>query len=372
MRNPEVVKLLEIYLDIAKRHQMSHVAIAMCNYRGEGQPRDVGVCDFAGDISLEKSERETLGLLIGKLDKSIDDWSLPPRNEQLDASYVCYNVAAGPLGFDFIIWLIDQEMIRVRKRAPGPLKVGFWMGKSNRTTPDRLHWLNNVFRPALAFIGAVEDNTALYGLHKEFFVPRDISDAARLGEAVPRLQPPRRIVPVGAPITITLREAEHWPERNSNFEAWLHFANELMKRGERVIIVRDTARAQEKISCFNTYPTASLDLGERLSLYEAAKANLFVSNGPAALAHFGTRPWLQFVRPVPDGDAFIANTPWFWREKMGVEQGGQFPWSAPDQRIIWEADDYENIMGAWDKYMGTAHYEPPSMPNARLNLALTA
>jgi hypothetical protein len=357
-RNPEVVALLELYLDIAKNHQFSHVAIAMCNYHGEEGKHDIGACDYAGDVALEKSQRETVGRLFAMLDASIDNWTLPPRDDSLDASYVCYNIAFSPLGFDFIYWLIDAEMTRVREGAPAPLKVAFWCGKKGDTRADRLAWLNNMMRPSLAFVGAVEDSTALLGRHKEVYVPRDIVAAVKAGETLPMLRPPR-VIPVKSgkpPVTITLREADHWPERNSNMDAWLRFARKLKKSGERVIFVRDTARAGESLydrTCeLETYPAASLDLGERLSLYEAAKANLFVSNGPAVLATHGTRPWLQFIPIVDEGGYFRANTRSFWRDNMGVEPPGQFPWSRPDQRIIWQEDSYENIVAAWEEFMG--------------------
>ena len=353
-RNPEVVGLLEVYLDIAKRHKFAHVAIAMCKYHEPGGTADLGACDYAGDVALQLSGRETLQRLIGKLDASIDNWMMPPRDETLDASHVCYNVATGPLGFDFIYWLVDAEMTRVREGAPAPLKVAFWCGKKEDTRPEPMLWLNHVMRPALAFVGAVEDSAALPGWHKVFYVTRGIVDAAKAGEAVPMFKPPR-VIPIKSgkpPVTITLREAEHWPERNSNMRAWLRFADKLAWRGERVIFVRDTARAYEPLDVFETYPAASVDLGERLSLYEAAKANLFISNGPGVLALFGSKPWLQFIPIGDEGQEFAANTASFWRDKMGVEPPGQFPWSKPDQRIVWQEDSYENIVAAWDEFIG--------------------
>jgi hypothetical protein len=351
-RNPEVIALLETYLAIAKEHKMGHVAISLCNYRGEGAPADFGCCDYAGDIALEKSQQETVGMLYNKLGGSIANWELPPANEELDASHVRYNIAAGPLSFDFMTWLIDAEMTRVREGAPPPLRVAFWTGKEEKVTPERSMWLNNVFRPMLGFIGAVEDNTAIGGRHKELYVPRDIVAAYNAGERLPKITPPRIIETPQAPVTITLREAEHWEFRNSNLDAWCKFARLLMDRGEHVIFIRDTAKATEPLPGFMTYPLASVDLGERFSLYEAAKANLFVSNGPGGFAIFASRrPFLMFTPIEDEGCDFIANTPWFWKHKNGVEMGDQYPWFAEDQRIIWELDTYESILNAWNTYI---------------------
>ncbi len=358
-RNPEVIALLETYLQVAKEHKMSHVAISLVNYRGEGSPTDFACFDYAGDFALEKSQQEAIGLLHNKISIAISNWEFPKSDETLGADHVRYNIATGPLSFDFIIWLVDAEMTRVREGAPAPLRVAFWLGKQERLTPKRELWLNNVFRPMLSFIGAVEDDTAINGRHKELYVPRDIVAAYNAGEKLPILKPPRIIEPTQPPVTITLRESDNWPYRNSNMEAWCRFAKELMERGEHVIFVRDTAKAYEPLPGFMTYPTASIDLGERFSLYECAKANLFVSNGPAGLTFFGQRPCLIFTPIENDNCQFIANTPWFWRNRNGIEMGEQWPWYKANQRLIWKIDSYENIVAAWNE-----HFEPKVEPDA--------
>ena len=114
-----------------------------------------------------------------------------------------------------------------------------------------------------------------------------------------------------------------------------------------MIFVRDTAKAHEPFDIFETCLQASLDLHARVALYERAKANLFVANGPCILAAFGDRPWLTFTPIEPDDSLYKANTAQFWRMYVGVDVGGQYPWSRPDQRIVWKADSYENICAAW-------------------------
>jgi hypothetical protein len=86
----------------------------------------------------------------------------------------------------------------------------------------------------------------------------------------------------------------------------------------------------------------------RAALYEQAKANLFVSNGPNTLALFGERPWLDFVQMEPPESVYYANTPLFWETHVGVKVGEQLPWSKPNQRIVWQSDTYENIRTAWE------------------------
>ena len=369
--NPEVIELLESYLEIAREQpRFAHCAIVMTAHPG------VAALDFAGEISLQESTLEALTgcdyvgkplpargeWLAGKISQSISKWKLPPRNEHLDESFVVYNIANGPLGFDFVVWLVEAEMTRIRKNAPGPLVVGFFKGRQaethvDRYTAQRRNWLNNVMRPALKLIGAVEDMAAIGGHYKDIFVTRDICRAARAGFEVPKLRaPPNDIDPIWRQlpdqyVTITLREATNWPHRNSNIDEWLKFADYLTGRGENVVFVRDTAKADEPIEGYLTCPEASRDLIRRMELYERARCNLFVSNGPAVLGVFGSRPWLEFVRLEPEDSGYAPDTPIFWAKHHGVAVGTQYPWSAPDQCLVWKPDTYENMVEAWNAHI---------------------
>lgn len=290
------------------------------------------------------------------------NFTLPERNPLLGADSVCYNAARGTLSYDFITWLVDAEMTRIREGAPAPLKVGFFWGRDGKAgfgTPKREQFFHHVVKPALALIGAVEDPVAADGRCKPTYVLRDVVAAARRGEAVPAFHASeiatahvrQMLAPIEPqkPVVITLREADHWPTRNSNIKAWLGFAEYLWARQQPVIFVRDTAKADESLPSAWTCPEASRSLDMRMALYASAKVNLFTSNGPWSLALFSDRPWLMFTRVGDDNDPYRPNTPTFWRESHGVSVGDQFPWARPDQRLVWAADDYENLVAAWDE-----------------------
>ena len=153
------------------------------------------------------------------------------------------------------------------------------------------------------------------------------------------------------PVTITLREAEHYTFRNSNIKAWLKFAGDLKDKGEDVIFIRDTAKGNETITGFETHPPASFNISARAAIYERAKCNLFVSNGPCSLAWFLPSPYLTFIR-FHDPNYEVHSTD-FWREQCGLEPGAQWPWAKPGQRLVYEADDYENLCAAWEEHDGS-------------------
>ncbi len=361
-------------LDEAKRlavadNDIRHAAVVLAQHSGKIHLLR------QGEVALEKVAKQGLEALVKQTTESIDNAAYPERNPELDASYACYNLATGPIAYDMLVWLAYAEMYRVRNGGAAPLKVGFWLGKDPSLVMGdgkRMQWLEHVYRPALALVGAVEDPAAVRGWHIDRYTIGMVTEQVRQFDAVPpvfsyalpaeRYEPggltwvgdgeppgvPRYRYEPGA-VTITLREAEHWPHRNSNYAAWLRFAQDLRWRGENVIIIRDTARAMEPIGDFETDPLASLDLQMRMARYQSAKANLFVSNGPVTLAVFSERPWLQFVPIESEESGYAANRPSFWQKANGIAVGEQYPWSTPAQRIVWEADTYPALCRAWEQ-----------------------
>lgn len=350
----EVIELLQLYLETAKAAPFGAAAVVMV---GNNDKQVIGAADFAGEISLNKHLMDQLEVAKAMVSEQVDACRLPPQDDSLDASYAVYNMADGPLGWDFVVWLVDAEMKRVAAGAPFPLKVAFWIGKdaAQRINRDkRKMWLEKVFRPALKLIGAVEDERALHGSRDPICVSRDIVKAAKSGQRVPIFKGIDK-ADIGYPyVTITLREAEHWAERNSRVEEWIGFAKYLQAHGEKVIFIRDTAKADEPIPGFACIPMASKDLLWRMSVYEGAKANLFKSNGPVTLAVYSDRPWLQFVETTDELSTYRPNRPEFWETAMGVKPPEQYPWSAPNQRLVWADDTYENLVAAWHEYIEPA------------------
>jgi len=341
--NDAVIDALEKLLAHARLGKAGYLIAVMVT---DGEKPTGG---WFGSPPLERSAMVALEQIAGMMERTIVNKTLPPA-PAAPADQVCYNVPMSPCSFDFIHWLVDAEMTRIAEGAPAPLKVCFWFGRDGKTgleDPWRRGMLENVMRPALALIGAVEDPTALNGRCKMEFGFKDVVDGARQGLTVPRFRA-RPEPKFDGCVTITLREAQQWPHRNSNKDAWLAFAAYLKGHGERVIMVRDTAHADAIFYSIETCPQASIDLATRAALYQSAKMNFFVSNGPATLAFFSEWSWTMFLKIEPDGHPYAPNTPKFWREQFGMEVGEQFPWARPDQRIVWKGDDYENLVEAWE------------------------
>ncbi len=308
--------------------------------------------------------QESTDLIVGEVMKRLE------RGDKPLPFYACYDLGKLPANFDAVTWLVCAEQDRVREGIEGPLRVAFKPGPNGgfradglpHTPNERNAYLDNIVRPMLPMIGAVEDDAALDGRPYSYFM----RDVAR-NEDVPRyhasdedtLRVARWMAAknVNYPLIFTLREATHWTKRNSNLPAWIEFARTC---GEEVIFVRDTEKADEPLEDFLTCPEASRDLGFRMALYERAQCNMLVGSGPVMLLIFSTAPYM-FFRPLMDPktvDGWPAGTPEWWRDNVGVRVGSQFPWADQNQRIIWAPEDLETIRSAWRNFKS---YDPRRM-----------
>jgi len=348
--NAECVALLELWLAKAKEGGITHLALAACE-----QPNII-YADVCGSIVMQSAIHSAIDSLKQRIDDEITK-RLPPYDPSIAANQVCYNVSSGILGYDFLPWLINAEMRRVRSGIEDPLKLAFFRHKDAQTMPAyHFEMLHNVAGPMVSMIGG-ETNKIFGGEYKFSVFYKDVVEAIHNGEKIPKFKPSQTAMELvqddlrglKAPVTITLREATHSPWRNSDLTSWLAFAKYLEDHGEEVIFLRDTKYAHDEFDDFSTHPAASVDLHIRTALYQQAKCNLFVSNGPMTINYHLDTPFITFIE-VDEGhhQRYRPGWPEFWPECMGIEVGQQFPWFNEAQRIIWKKDSLENLIEAWE------------------------
>jgi len=330
---------------------ISHLAIVYT------VPPDNVAYTHAGANGPLKNVVTGLECLVGSLEDVIQQRKT--KTDRWTANLHEYNYATDPANFDFLVWLVEAEMTRRRHGASGPLKVKF-SHTAALTEKGRL-FHENVHQPLLTLVGAVQDASSSGGWRKAFFTTSDMVQASKRGEQIPRLHADDQCMDAvqqwlqdrsggRQPVTITLREASHWPNRNSSLENWIKFAKDKLK-DEYVVFVRDTEKGNEPLDGFDTYPQASFHVRVRMALYEQAKINLFISNGPCMMGVFSDKPYLCFIPlnpPDQPDKEFYANNPEWWVQHNGIGPGEQWPWALPGQEMIWKHDTYENLCEAWD------------------------
>lgn len=207
--------------------------------------------------------------------------------------------------------------------------------------------------------------------------PNELLDAARRGENVPL---PLRATPEARRaitrwrdsaaagrriVTITLREYDYIPARNSNVAAWLSFGRILAEDGYFVAVVPDTEQALafdvKPDDGLHWMPNAALDVDLRMALYECAWLNMMVNTGPHGLCMFNeTCHYLMFkilTEGVPQA------TPEFMRE-LGFEIDQSPPFSTAYQRWIWDDDNEQALRRGFERIRDVLPDRPDGMSAA--------
>jgi hypothetical protein len=342
--NDQVILGLERTLERARLGAIRAATVIICEHMSTEAA-------YFGD----ENARININFGIDMLKRAIMDDVARTGNKDAPANQVLYDFNKDPISFDFIPWLATAEMARRREGASAPLNVSFVAKPPSIMTPhDNNPFIDSVIRPAVTLFGAVENTESQKVRHPFFVGLRDVGRAHANGEEVPQLVIPQEAAAVMRtslqgrnPVTITLRESERHPQRNSNLDEWYKFAMWLCESGEDVVFVRDTAMAHETIPGFAICPEASTHLHTRAALYTQAKCNCFVANGPFALAIHTQVPWLLFASVGAD-DPEECHKPENWHMVMPTNGEGQLPWATARQRVIYEPDKFEAMRAAYE------------------------
>jgi hypothetical protein len=284
-------------------------------------------------------------------------WGHSHNNRTLEA---VYDLGVAPGSFDFIWSLMNIDNYR-RNGGYSKVKINFKDGPNKGFRAEepidvghahKNGMMNNVVRPLLKFFDFEETERLR---ETEFltctYSPRPTVELYREDGIIPTFAPSKNAMAWAAPyagcITITLREAHYWTQRNSNVAEWMDAASELKRHGEHVVILRDTLKGKDPVfGMYSSLWEAAEDLDRRLALYSVAKMNLGVVNGPMGLCWAtSTIPYITMWTDVPGYGCYDDG--WL-RGHIGFGHGEQFPWAdASIQRIEWKNDTRANIMAAY-------------------------
>ncbi len=164
-------------------------------------------------------------------------------------------------------------------------------------------------------------------------------------------------------ITITLRDYEYNPGRNSNVAAWAEFARRLDPCVWMPVFVLDTERtldeAQLAIRGFTVFREVAWNVGLRMALYERAWLNLGVNNGPMALCWLNDRTRYITFKMVTPG---VAGSTVVFNRSRGFEPNQSLPFATPYQKWVWEEDGLEVIEREFQRMVGRIENASHSQP----------
>ena len=292
-----------------------------------------------------------------------------------------YDLAIGPVSFDFVVFLVKAEMARKRAGAdklhmvivPDPNGVdGMFRDKTHLYDGAEARWrLWNICIPACALLNASvtlatdwEQAGKLLAVG-EFVYPSDwgnqtlknrwhlvgdiISRNKSLGEDVPLLHASPHATKKVAEfyrtarlptVTMTLRST-YMGERNSNRVQWMKARDYIRERGFATLLLEDVGTALE-----NGRGYGELNLDLRMACYEQAALNLQSNNGTASLCWFGSAPYRMF-------DAGVGASAAEWDGlfvKQGLPLGATWPWALSQQKIVYKAATADTIIEEFEAW----------------------
>jgi len=337
-------------------------------------------------------------LLVHPIDKKIANHLQKTKDKSVCA---IYDLAIYPVTFDFVVFLANAEAYRAKigAEALDVIIVSEWSdpiqdepGTGHPSAGnDPSTFINNFITEATILFPSVrsfnlsrrrrqliDDWPTIAGSHEIF--PQNYNpltpDAGLSNNMVPVygmihlnassrpaseafcLRPPEEAIDLarrwmqrnatGRPIiTITLREAQHDSERNSNIQAWQEALEKLDHSQFTFVILRDHSTLFSP--CPLSGPSvvecneAVMSLPFRAALYELAFLNVLTNGGPASLCYLNHR--CNYLVFMEKGDFKNRWYPTF-KFQHGVSEGMDLPHATPARKLCWSKDEPDTIVSA--------------------------
>lgn len=163
-------------------------------------------------------------------------------------------------------------------------------------------------------------------------------------------------VDVNKLVTITVRQWDVEPDRNTNIESWKRFAKNIQKDGWQPVFLVDTDQAMihdaGSLKDMKIYWPGPINLELRLALYDLAAYNLSHNGGPAALNWFlpGSK-YLQFL-PVDAIPKVVESEGESGMERLlGVKKGETYDFAGQSKQYVWEKATATNIYREFNEFI---------------------
>lgn len=218
-----------------------------------------------------------------------------------------YDLSKYPCNFNFVEWLVTATTLGATEVCIDNRRI-----KTKFSHLDNQTRIDNILVPACALAGVKvsfgSNGADVCGYHMD-----TVLQAYYEHGGIKKL---KSVLPHGTvKYTVTLRNYDRYPQRNSNEAAWRRFAADI-----GALVIED-------------WYAKPIGLHERMALYCGAKMNFHVANGPAALCYFSDAPFIGVWHNVDEA----------YHQRHSFPIGSQLPWLNSNQKIIWQNDTYDNL-----------------------------
>lgn len=229
----------------------------------------------------------------------------------------CYDLATRPCSFDFLTFLAVS-----RTHGAKEIRFGFDGTFKPKDYDNPKKRFESILRPACEMVGMPYEIGKKEGTEYGHFIGDLIQTYKKFG----RLEKFGKYES-GEYVTVTLRNSRK--EYRNSGEDWKQFAKEV-----GALVIPD-------------YEDVPIDLTERFRIYQHARLNMFVNNGPAMLCICSDIPY-AILKYANKGGATNEE----WLAGQGLPRDSQYPFASETQRIFWGSDTYHEIWSAFEEMNG--------------------
>jgi hypothetical protein len=158
----------------------------------------------------------------------------------------------------------------------------------------------------------------------------------------------------GKIVTITLRQYNFDPIRNSKVDEWVRFAEFIRGKGFTPVFIPDTDACFEhdaRLNDFIVFEVPCWNLGIRMALYEGVYLNFFTSNGTVSIATLNKNAASIVMKHVTPG-SMQANFEVYKKNglEFGIDQQTYYLFEGHFQILSCKDDTFENIREEFNKF----------------------
>lgn len=217
-----------------------------------------------------------------------------------------YDLGKSPVTHDYCNWLVRTEQDRI-KAGEDHIDIKLVRGRRYFSFRDYLYTDERLERriyellfPLSRLVPSVRDVCMVdageqTNNYLNFEVPQS---PVFKSKPIDRAIVGRFLAGFESPVTITVRQSEFEPVRNTNNEEWAKVCEWLLANDCSPIIIpdmeADATGALNGLEDYIQYPGAAYSPSLRLALYEMSMLNMMTTGGPMVLALFAQCPMLAF------------------------------------------------------------------------------
>jgi hypothetical protein len=145
-------------------------------------------------------------------------------------------------------------------------------------------------------------------------------------------------------VTITLRQSDFQPQRNSRADQWLALAASCRRQGLFPVVIPDTEAvlngAAGGLGDLPVCALAALSIGFRAAAYQESWLNMLANSGPYTLCLYNAAARFSMFKLMVPG---VHTASAMYHVGQGLMPGSQLPFAGKLQRLVWDDDSFEAL-----------------------------